>query len=337
MTSKTARRVVLDLVILGVMLCMPLVVTNYYWLGAITTMLVNVLLVASFWLVMTTGQVNLGHPAFAAIGAYMSAALVGVYGFSSWLSLPIAIVTAGVIALVLGVITLRITGIYFIITTVALAEVTRIVFGMWEHPFGGLVGILNLHPPSPLAIPGLPEIRFVSKPALYYLVLVFVLLGVYVVRRLDRSSIGLIFRGISQSENLSEHVGVNTMKYKVLAFVVGSMCAALGGVLYTYITGNIQPTSFTLNQANYYIVWAAVGGLGSFGGPILGTVSLNILSEFLRPVREYEPIIYASLLITAVLLFKRGLMGALRGLWETTMRREGRVGQSEGRALKRDI
>ena len=140
------------------------------------------------------------------------------------------------------------------------------------------------------------------------------LLGVAIVRRLNRSSIGLLFRGISQSDILAEHVGINTMKYKVIAFVVGSMCAALGGVLYTYITGNIQPTSFTLEQANYYIVWAAVGGLATFWGPILGSLSLNVLSEFLRPVKEYEPVIYAALLIAAMLLFKGGLMGALREL-----------------------
>ena len=335
MMGKTARRVAFDIVILTALLLVPLLVTNYYWLGAITTMLVNVLLVASFWLVMTTGQVNLGHAAFAAIGGYVSAALVTVYGFSSWLSLPIALATAGIVALILGVITLRITGIYFIITTVALAEVTRIVFGMWEHPFGGLVGLLNLRPPSPLAIPGLPKIEFVTKPALYYLVVVFVLLGVAIVRRLNRSSIGLLFRGISQSDSLAEHVGINTMKYKVVAFVVGSMCAALGGVLYTYITQNIQPTSFTLEQANYYIVWAAVGGLSTFWGPILGTLSLNVLSEFLRPVKEFEPIIYASLLIIVILAFKGGLMGALRGLWEMTPGRE-RTIRAKSTALGED-
>jgi branched-chain amino acid transport system permease protein len=142
-----------------------------------------------------------------------------------------------------------------------------------------------------------------------------VLIGVGVVRRLDKSSMGLIFRGIRESDNLAEHVGINTMGYKVVAFVVGAMCAGLGGVLYTYITGSIQPTSFTMLQSNYYIVWAAVGGLASFGGPILGTVALSIFSEFLRPVKEYEPIIYASMLIAAMLLFKGGLMGGLRTLW----------------------
>ena len=309
------------LIIVIALAFVPLYVKNLYWLGVVMTMLINVLIVSSFWLIMTTGQVNLGHAAFAAIGAYMSAALVSAYGFSSWVSLPLALATAGVIALIIGVITLRITGIYFIITTIALAEVTRIVFGMWEHPFGGLVGILNLKPPTPLALPFLPVIDFTSKQALYYVVLVFVLAGIFIVRRLDRSSIGLIFRGIQYSDNLAEHVGINIMAYKVLAFVVGSMCAALGGVLYTYTTGAILPTSFTMTQANYYIVWAAVGGLTTFAGPLVGTVSLSSLSEYLRPVKEYEPIIYAGLLIVAVLVFKGGLVGGVGRLWDSVLLR----------------
>jgi branched-chain amino acid transport system permease protein len=309
------RDTVVNVVIIILLAFLPLYVKNLYWLGVITTMLINVLLVSSFWLIMTTGQVNLGHAGLAAVGGYVSAALVTAYGFSSWLALPVALATAGAVALILGVITLRITGIYFIITTIALSEVIRIVFGMWDHPFGGLVGILNIPPVSAIAIPGFPVIKFVSKQALYYLVLVFVLLGVFIVRRLDRSSIGLIFRGIRESDNLAEHVGINIMAYKVLAFVVGSMCAALAGVLYTYATGAILPTSFTMTQANYYIVWAAVGGLATFAGPLVGTVGLSILSEYLRPVKEFEPIIYAGLLIISVLVFKGGLVGAMSRLW----------------------
>jgi branched-chain amino acid transport system permease protein len=315
MKSGKLRETIVYLVIIAALALAPAYVKNLYWLGVITMMLINVLIVSSFWLIMTTGQVNLGHAAFAAIGAYISAAMVSAYGFSSWVSLPVALVTTGIIALIIGVITLRITGIYFIITTIALAEVTKIVFGMWEHPFGGLVGILNLKPPTPLALPFLPVIQFTSKQALYYLVLICVLIGVSIVRRLDRSSIGLIFRGIQNSDNLAEHVGINIMAYKVLAFVVGSMCAALGGVLYTYVTGAILPTSFTMTQASYYIVWAAVGGLATFAGPLVGVVSLSILSEYLRPVKEFEPIIYATLLIVAILVFKRGLVGEITRLW----------------------
>ena len=300
--------------LLVLLLLIPILVKNLYHLGTITFILINVLLAVSLWFIITTGQVTLGHAGFAAIGGYMSAALITSYGFSSWLSLPVAIAAGGIVAAIIGYVTLRIKGIYFMITTLALGEIIRIVFGMFKHPFGGLVGIMNLPPPDPIAIPGLPAIEFVSKPALYYLTLVFVLLGVAIMYRLSRSRIGLTFYGISQADNLAEHVGINIMGYKVLAFVIGSMCASLAGVLYTYYTRAMLPSSFTLTHSIYYLVYVAVGGGANIAGPILGVSVLSVVSELLRPVREFEPIIYALLLIGAVLLFKGGLLGLVQTL-----------------------
>jgi len=300
--------------LLVVLILIPILVKNLYYLGVITFMLINVLLAVSLWFILMTGQVTLGHAGFAAIGGYMSAALITSYGQSSWLSLLMAIATAGIVAAIIGYITLRIKGVYFIIVTLALGEVIRIVFGMWEYPFGGLVGIMNLPPPDPIAIPGLPAIEFVSKSSLYYLILIFVLLGVAIMHRLGRSPIGRVFRGISQADNLAEHVGINIMAYKVQAFVIGSMFAGLAGVLYTYLTQSIMPTSFTLIQSTYYLVYVAVGGGANIAGPILGATVLGVLSEVLRPIKEFEPIIYALLLIGAILLFKGGLLGLVQRL-----------------------
>jgi branched-chain amino acid transport system permease protein len=309
MNKENWLRMTPYIALLVILILIPILVKNLYHLGIITSILINLLLAVSLWFIITTGQVTLGHAGFAAVGGYMSAALVTSYGLNSWISLAVAIATAGIVAAIIGYITLRITGVYFVIATLALGELIRIVFSMWEHPFGGLVGLMNLPPPAPIAIPGLPVIEFVSKPALYYLTLVFVLLGLAIMYRLSRSRIGLVFRGISQADNLAEHVGINIMGYKVLAFVIGSMCAGLAGVLYTYNTQCMLPASFTMNQSAYYIVYVAVGGGANIGGPILGTVVLGILSEFLRPIKEFEPIIYALLLIGIMLFFRAGLLG----------------------------
>jgi branched-chain amino acid transport system permease protein len=278
-------------------------------------MLINVLLAVSCWLIMTTGQVTLGHAGFAAIGGYLSAALISRYGMGSWWSLVIAMITAGVIALMIGYITLRIKGIYFIVATLALGEVIRVVFGAWDDPFGGLIGIMNLPPPNALIVAGLPAIEFTSKVSLYYLTLVLALSGVVMMHRVNRSPIGLVFQGIRQADDLAENVGINIMGYKVLAFVIGCMFASLAGVLYTYNVGSIQPSSFTLIQSAYYLVYVAVGGGINVFGPILGALVLNILSEFLRPIKEFEPIVFALILIGAVLLLRGGLIGLVETLW----------------------
>jgi branched-chain amino acid transport system permease protein len=136
--------------------------------------------------------------------------------------------------------------------------------------------------------------------------------------RVHRSPIGLVFQGIRQADDLAENVGINIMGYKVLAFVMGCMFAGMGGVLYTYIVGSIQPSSFTLIQSAYYLVYVAVGGSINVFGPILGALVLNILSEFLRPVKEFEPIVFALILIGAVLLLHGGLIGLLETLWRRT-------------------
>jgi len=92
----------------------PVFVDNLYWISVFTKWWIYILLTVSFWLIMSTGQVNLAHAGFAAIGGYISGALVQSYGWNSWAALPVGVLTAGLIALVLGYITLRITGIYFI-------------------------------------------------------------------------------------------------------------------------------------------------------------------------------------------------------------------------------
>jgi branched-chain amino acid transport system permease protein len=317
-------------VLLAILVLVPVLFRNLYQLGVITFMLINVLLAVSCWFIMTTGQVTLGHAGFAAIGGYLSAALIARYGMGSWWSLLIAMITAGMIALVIGYITLRIKGIYFIVATLALGEVIRVVFGAWDDPFGGLVGIMNLPPPNAIVIPGLPAITFGSKISLYYLTMVLSLCGIAIMHRLNRSPIGLVFQGIRQADDLAENVGINIMGYKVLAFVIGCMFAGMGGVLYTYNVGSIQPSSFTLIQSAYYLVYVAVGGSINVFGPILGALVLNILSEFLRPIKEFEPIVFALILIGAVLLLKGGLVGLLETLWR-------RIREFKGRASPRPI
>jgi branched-chain amino acid transport system permease protein len=305
----------LYVVLLVILIFVPALFRNLYQLGVITFMLINVLLAVSCWFIMTTGQVTLGHAGFAAVGGYISAALIARYGIGSWWSLLIAMITAGVTSLIIGYITLRIKGIYFIVATLALGEVIRVVFGAWDDPFGGLVGIMNLPPPNAIIISGLPAIEFASKVSLYYLTLALALSGIVIMHRLNRSPIGLVFQGIRQADDLAENVGINIMRYKVLAFVIGCMFAGMGGVLYTYNVGSIQPSSFTLIQSAYYLVYVAVGGSINVFGPILGALVLNILSEFLRPIKEFEPIVFALILIGAVLLLKSGLIGLVETLW----------------------
>lgn len=304
------------LAVLVIFILIPIFITNLYYIGTITMIMVNVLLAASVWLIITTGQVTLGQAAFGAIGGFMSAGLITAYGMNSWLCLLIAVVAAGLVGLVLGYITLRIKGVYFIIATLALSEFIKIVFGMWEHPFGGLHGIMNIPPPDPIGIPGLPAIQFTSNISIYYLTLLFALIGITIIHRVYAGPIGRVFRSISQADELAENVGINIMAYKVMAFVIACMVSGLAGVLYTYSTKYISPTSFGIHQSAYYLLCVAVGGGDSVVGPILGAIFLGVFTEIIKPVIEFEPIVFGLLLIVAVLYFKYGIFGVLQKAWQ---------------------
>ena len=104
------------------------------------------------------------------------------------------------------------------------------------------------------------------------------------------------------------------MRYKLLGFVIGCVFAGMAGILYTYNVGSIQPSSFTLVQSAYYLVYVAVGGSENVFGPILGAFVLNVLSEFLRPIHAFEPIVFALILIGAILLLRGGLIGLAQSL-----------------------
>jgi branched-chain amino acid transport system permease protein len=298
-----------------ILILIPVFNTNLYQIGVMTLIMVNVLLAASLWLILTTGQVTLGHASFATIGGYMSAGMVTAYGLNSWLSLPIAIITTGLVALIIGYVTLRIKGVYFVLATLALGEFIKIVFGMWEHPFGGLGGLLNLPPPDPIVIPGLIKIQFITNVELYYLILVLVLIGILILYRLYTGPIGRVFRSIKQADELAESVGINIMRYKVLAFVVACMLAGLAGVLFTYSVRYISPRVLSLPQSIYYLLCVAVGGEASVVGPVLGAIALGVFAEVTRPVKEFVPIIFGLLLIASRLFFKSGLWGIIQKIW----------------------
>jgi ABC-type branched-subunit amino acid transport system permease subunit len=182
---------------------------------------------------------------------------------------------------------------------------------MIDHPFGGLVGILNLPPPSPIVFPGLVAVDFTTNTSYYYLTVILSLLCIVFLHRIHKSRVGLILRSIDQSDILSVSVGVNIMNYKVLAFVIGSTIAGLAGVLYAFNARSMLPGTFTFWNSIYSLIYVTVGGSGNIVGPMLGATVFTILSEVLRPAQMFEPLIFGLVLILFVVFFKNGLLGAV--------------------------
>lgn len=273
--------------------------------------LLNLLITTGIWstsvwgvrVIMSTGQLTLGHAAYMAVGAYASTLLTMKVGLSFWLAFPLAGLISSFIALLIGYPTLRIKGVYFSIITFAFAEIIRLIIVHWPSLLGGFGGIANIPAPSSIF-----SISFTSRIPFYYLILGISLLTYLVMVRVDKSRLGKIFSSIHESDTLAESIGINIMKYKVTAFCLGCFFAGLSGSFYAHYFNFTSPEFFTIWQSIYCLIFAIVGGAGSVWGPPLGSLFMTLVPELLRVAREYEPVIYAIILILIMFVLPGGLI-----------------------------
>lgn len=273
-------------------------------------LVINVLLVMSYRLMTLTGEWSLAHVVIMGVGAYTSALLSkdGI-GLPVPISMLLGACAAGLLAAVLSLPLFRMKGFYFLIGSFAAGEVIRLTWKRFTDPFGGPKG-LKLIPPVPDLDLGFTTVDFFSPDTYYYLCLTMVAASLWILYRIERSRIGLTFHAIHWEDKLAESVGVNTFRYRMLAFVLASFFAGLSGALYAHYIGTVSPNRFEVEYMVYVLIWAIVGGTATFYGPILGVVVLTVINEVvLRALGadEWRPMIYGAILIASVLFLPRGL------------------------------
>lgn len=287
---------------------LPLVTRDSYYIDVATTILMNLVLTMSLRLEMSTGQLNMAHISFMGIGAYASTLLVMRGGASFWASLWLAGLVAAALAVPIGSLALRVTGPYYFLITFAFSEVVRLIFNnFFIGWFGGPSGLVQIPKPDPLRLPGL-TLTFVGKVELYYLMAAVLLLAAAVLVRLDYSRFGLLANAIRQSDLLAETLGVWVFRYKLTAFVVGSFMAGLAGAFFVHSHQVLHSSDFGLEPMVLLVIFTVIGGTGSVWGPVVGTVALTIVSEFMREFHYYEILLYGGVLILAMLLIPEGLV-----------------------------
>jgi len=270
---------------------------------------INVLVVVSYRLQTLTGEWSLAHVVMMGTGAYASALYAKSFGFPVPLAMMAGAVTAGLIATVLSFPLFRMKGFYFLIGSFAAGEILRLIWKRFTNPFGGPKGIQR--------IPGFPEIDigplhidFYNPENYYYLVLIVVLVSLWVLYRVEKSRIGLTFHAIHWQDKLSESVGVDAFRYRMLAFVIASFFAGLAGALYAHYLSTVNPNQFDVDTMVYVLIWTIVGGTTRWYGPILGVVALTIIDEVvLRAIGadQIRPLLYGVILILAILFLPNGL------------------------------
>jgi branched-chain amino acid transport system permease protein len=272
-------------------------------------LIINVLLVVSYRLLTLTGEWSLAHVVIMGAGAYASALLTKRLGVPVPLSMLLGACTAALVAYILSFPLLRMKGFYFLIGSFAAGEILRLLWKRFREPFGGPKG-LKLIPEFPQIEIGSLSIDFFEPENYYYLCLIVVSLSIWIMYRLERSPVGLTFHAVHWQDKLAEAVGVDTRKYRTIAFVIASFFAGLSGALLAHYVGTINPNRFNVEEMVFVLTWAIVGGTATIYGPILGVVVLTVINEIILRELGFDqlrPLFYGAILIASVLFLPKGL------------------------------
>jgi branched-chain amino acid transport system permease protein len=293
------------LVVLVAMLSFPDLSGNAYDVGRVQLSLVYILaalgLNAAYGL---AGEFTLGHAVIMATGAYTSGILTAHFQWGIWPALIAGVVSGIVMSLALGAPSVRVRGAYLGLLTLfaVLAIPPAVVLG--EKYTGGETGLL-----------GIPSITFgIFTPAksTYVMTVVAVAVVLFVLRNLARSEWGTRFALLREAPRAAESVGLHTAGIKFIAYAIFGAVAGLAGVLVAYNDGIVVSGTFGINLTLLLLTGVVLGGKGTIWGPVLGTVPLILLSFYVGPFSQANPIVFGVVLIVAVLLFPNGIVPAFR-------------------------
>ena len=271
---------------------------NNFWevySNLVLTLGTNALLALSIYLTLSCGMLVIANAAFMGIGAYTSAILTMNYGLPFPLVLLSGMAVPCLTAFVIGKPTLRLSGVYLAMATLAFGEVVRIAVLNAESLTGGALG-LN----------GIPQSTQWWHVALALMVTLALLW------RLRRSKVGRAFESIKEDETAAGLMGIDVSAYKMLAFVLGAAIAGLAGVLNAHLTFFISPGEYGFDRAVDILTMTILGGISSLTGPVIGAVILTLLPEALRSFKDFRLVVNGFILVLIVLFLPRGIWDPTR-------------------------
>lgn len=286
---------VLGLCVLVYAIVEGLLQTNFigsFWELNLILIAINIIMAASLNLINGyTGQFSLGHAGFMAVGAYVSAIITVKFQLPFLLAIVVGAAGAGLLGLLIGLPTLRLNGDYLAIATLGLGEIIRIT--ILNIPYvGGASGFMG--------IPRYTNFAWAFFTCLFTL---------FFIKNLVNSSHGRACISIRENEIAAEAMGIDTTKYKVLAFTIGAAFAGVAGALFAHYFYIAHPASFTFMMSFNYLTMVVMGGLGSITGSVAGAVILTFVSAALASWPEWRMIIYSLVLILLMIYRPQGLFG----------------------------
>jgi branched-chain amino acid transport system permease protein len=302
--------------VLVILMLLPLFLDNYA-LG-IFVMIFFWAYVGQSWNVLTgyTGHISLGHALYVGIGAYATTYLSQTFGLTPWLGMILGGMIAVAIALFLGFLGFRfgLRGVYFVIMTIAFAELARLAVSHMEA-LGSFTGIFLDFNPS------FYNFQFRGNLPYYYIALGFVVASLIAVRILEVSKVGRFIVAIREDEEAAQSLGVNTFKYNMIAIAISAFMTSLAGAFYANYIFYLHPnTLFGMSMSIELILRPIIGGLGTLFGPVIGSIILTPLSEISRAyfakggLEGLHLILYGVVAILVVLFMPKGIIVYVRRL-----------------------
>lgn len=257
-----------------------------------------------------TGLVSLGHAAYFGIAGYALAFIMPANEpVALWWTLPLAAAASGLAALVIGFFVVRTHGIYFIMVTMAFAQMVYFLF-FDNRALGGSDGIyVNFRPTAPLF--GWDGIDLENRATFYYLVLVVLVLVYAFLRRLLFSSFGRALAGIRVNEHRMRAVGYGTYGYKLTAFTLAGTLAGVAGYLWAAQTGFVNPELMGFHMSAHAIMMVILGGMGNFAGAIIGTFVFEYVLHLFKDITKHWQLLMGGFIVAVVILAPRGLLGLI--------------------------
>ena len=279
-----------------------------YLIGVLSNMGVIAFIALSAYLLLLTGEISFGQQAFFGIGAYAAGIATALWGWPLAAALVWGAALGAGAAVLVGIPTLRLHGLYFAVATLAFAEMVRILFELFRYQIaidGELIG--------PNGGDGFRNIRYIfdhNIDAVQFLLLIYSLLAAVLLgfMLLERSRLGVIFRMIGEDETLAGLKGISVARHRVLAAGIDGALAGIGGGLYAHLTTYVEPRIFDVMLGVHSLAYGLIGGIGTALGPLVGVLIDIGLLESIRALAGYRMIIFGGLVALLLIVRPRGLL-----------------------------
>ncbi len=280
-----------------------------------------------------TGLLSFGQAGFFAVGAYGCAKILLAVP-NLLLGIAGGVVAAGVVAFLLGILSVRHTRIYFSMLTLAFGMMIFSIAWKWRDYTGGDDGLVSI-PRAPLEIPGLFSISMAAMDRYYYVVLVLSLLAIAAMHRLVHSPLGLTLQAVRDSESRAQFAGVPVRKYRLIAFTIAGLYAGLAGALLPPLENTVTPPVAHWTMSAEPVLATLMGGIHSFAGPIVGSVLFFLIKDVVMRYTEYWLICFGVIVVALVMRFPDGVMSLFdRRRRAAALPRAARTGTEGGAAAR---